>query len=84
MDAAGISVLSSAVAVSKDNTYGAAFVGLAASSTCVTDRASYPNPAVNGGFSRLFGIVCSQTFTYLRRYPLDRMFYKILVRNVCA
>ena len=28
---------------------------------------------------RLFGVVCSQTYTYLRRYPLDRPFYKVLV-----
>lgn len=27
----------------------------------------------------LFGVLCSQTFTYLHRYPLDRPFYKILV-----
>ncbi|EKM51787.1 uncharacterized protein PHACADRAFT_262128 [Phanerochaete carnosa HHB-10118-sp] len=60
INAASASVLDSALAVSKDSTYGAAFVGMAASSA-------------------LFGIVCSQMFTYLRRYPLDRPFYKILV-----
>lgn len=60
MDSSGIAVLNAAMAVSKDNTYGATFVGMAVSST-------------------LFGIVCSQTFTYFRRYPLDRPFYKILV-----
>ncbi|THG98803.1 hypothetical protein EW026_g3441 [Hermanssonia centrifuga] len=47
-------------AVTKDNTYGAAFVGFACS--CV-----------------VFGIVCTQMWTYFQRYPLDRPFYKVLV-----
>ncbi|KAI0087890.1 hypothetical protein BDY19DRAFT_229550 [Irpex rosettiformis] len=46
--------------ITKDNTYGATFVGFAVSAT-------------------LFGILCAQTYTYLRRYPLDKIWYKALV-----
>ncbi|KAI0771406.1 hypothetical protein BC629DRAFT_1641490, partial [Irpex lacteus] len=46
--------------ITKDNTYGATFVGFGASAA-------------------LFGVLCAQTYTYLRRYPLDKIWYKALV-----
>ncbi|KAI0339015.1 hypothetical protein BDW22DRAFT_1362361 [Trametopsis cervina] len=57
---ASVPDLGALASVTKDNTYGALFVGFAVSST-------------------LFGILCAQTYTYLRRYPLDRLWYKGLV-----
>ncbi|OBZ68986.1 hypothetical protein A0H81_11330 [Grifola frondosa] len=44
----------------KDNTFGAAFAGYAASSICL-------------------GVLSTQAYTYYKRYPLDRGFYKALV-----
>ncbi|KAI0070445.1 hypothetical protein K474DRAFT_1702157 [Panus rudis PR-1116 ss-1] len=32
-----------------------------------------------GASSVLFGVICVQTWTYLKRYPLDTWFYKVLV-----
>ncbi|KAJ3539040.1 hypothetical protein NM688_g6423 [Phlebia brevispora] len=48
------------VTITKDNTYGATFIGFALS--CL-----------------VFGIVCTQAWTYFQKYPFDRLFYKILV-----
>ncbi|KAH9891742.1 hypothetical protein C8Q73DRAFT_650522 [Cubamyces lactineus] len=45
----------------KDNTFGAAFAGFAASSICL-------------------GVLSTQAYTYFKRYPLDKQFYKYLVR----
>ncbi|KAI0657330.1 hypothetical protein C8Q70DRAFT_919562 [Cubamyces menziesii] len=45
----------------KDNTFGAAFAGFAASSICL-------------------GVLSTQAYTYFKRYPLDKLFYKYLVR----
>ncbi|KAL1950560.1 hypothetical protein VTO73DRAFT_5684 [Trametes versicolor] len=44
----------------KDNTFGAAFAGFAASSICL-------------------GVLSTQAYTYFKRYPLDKPFYKALV-----
>ncbi|TFK93089.1 hypothetical protein K466DRAFT_161092 [Polyporus arcularius HHB13444] len=44
----------------KDSTFGAAFVGFAASSLCL-------------------GILSTQAYSYFKRYPLDKRFYKLLV-----
>ncbi|KAI0632215.1 hypothetical protein C8Q77DRAFT_909353 [Trametes polyzona] len=44
----------------KDNTFGAAFAGFAASSICL-------------------GVLSTQAYTYFKRYPLDKPFYKFLV-----
>ncbi|KAI0696019.1 hypothetical protein BC835DRAFT_1414558 [Cytidiella melzeri] len=68
MDHSGLSTLAARAgtdlgalgSITKDNTYGATFVGFAISTS-------------------LYGILCAQTYTYLRRYPLDKVWYKALV-----
>ncbi|CDO74441.1 hypothetical protein BN946_scf184972.g8 [Trametes cinnabarina] len=52
--------LSLATTFNKDNTFGAAFAGFAASSICL-------------------GVLSTQAYTYFKRYPLDKPFYKGLV-----
>ncbi|KAI9058474.1 hypothetical protein FKP32DRAFT_1680873 [Trametes sanguinea] len=52
--------LSLATTFNKDNTFGAAFAGFAASSICL-------------------GVLSTQAYTYFKRYPLDKVFYKGLV-----
>ncbi|EJF63324.1 hypothetical protein BD309DRAFT_949383 [Dichomitus squalens] len=52
-----------AVNFNKDNTFGAAFAGFAASSLCL-------------------GVLCMQSYSYFKRYPLDKTFYKLLVAGV--
>ncbi|KAL7279869.1 hypothetical protein ACG7TL_006278 [Trametes sanguinea] len=52
--------LSLATTFNKDNTFGAAFAGFAASSICL-------------------GVLSTQAYTYFKRYPLDKVFYKALV-----
>ncbi|KAI0712261.1 hypothetical protein C8Q76DRAFT_845525 [Earliella scabrosa] len=47
----------------KDSTFGAAFVGFAASSLCL-------------------GILSTQAYSYFKRYPLDKPFYKCLVAGL--
>ncbi|KAI0335801.1 hypothetical protein GY45DRAFT_703731 [Cubamyces sp. BRFM 1775] len=49
-----------ATTFNKDNTFGAAFAGFAASSICL-------------------GVLSTQAYTYFKRYPLDKLFYKYLV-----
>ncbi|KAI0647960.1 hypothetical protein C8Q79DRAFT_1008335 [Trametes meyenii] len=53
-------VLATAMKFNRDNTFGAAFAGFAASSICL-------------------GVLSTQAYSYFKRYPLDKPFYKILV-----
>lgn len=73
------------VVITLHNTFGAAFVGVVASSLYEMNSL-YP-PAVDNGRMLIFSIRCStfgilsmQCYLYYERYPLDRRFYKILVR----
>lgn len=73
-------------AASLDSTFGAAFFGISASSlyefklTCRGVLDCRLIGRVRFFCCSIFGILSMQCYTYYHRYPLDRPFYKILVR----
>lgn len=66
-------------------TFGAAFIGITISSLyessylSVTGHRRLTSRAFR---CSIFGILSMQCYTYYHRYPLDRPFYKILVRTI--